>query len=100
MKYVLFIIGIILSLFGFIMVTGALIEMTKPDSEYSIATSVVLMVFLGILPFVGGIVLCVFTAKRWGKAKVKQQICGKCNRSLEQGWTACPHCGEKVSLTN
>jgi len=100
MKYVLFIIGIILSLFGFLMVTGVLIGITNGDPEYSLASKIVSMIFLGIVPLAGGIVLCIFAAKKWRKAKVKQQICGKCNCSLEPGWTACPHCGEKVSLTN
>jgi hypothetical protein len=96
MKYVLFIIGIILSLFGFIMFVGALLLITKGESKYPLSTYIIEMVFLGLLPLAGGIVLCVFSAKKWGKAKVKLPMCGKCNRSLEPGWAVCPHCGEKV----
>jgi ACR3 family arsenite efflux pump ArsB len=100
MKYILVIIGIILSLFGFIIVVCSLAGMIDSASKYPPSTYFVAMVIFGILPLAVGIALCVFAVKKLGKSKVKHLICGKCNRNLEPGWTACPYCGEKVSVAN
>ena len=100
MKYIPLIIGVILSLFGLIVIAGTAMNMVAPAAKYSTSDYAIAMVIFGILPLAGGIALCVFAFKKFGKSKVKLQSCSKCNRSLEPGWTTCPHCGEKVSAAN
>jgi hypothetical protein len=100
MKHALFVIGIILSLFGLIVIAGTTLDMVDPAAKYSISEYAIAMAVFGIVPLAGGIALCVFHARKRRRAKLQQQKCGKCNSSLEPGWKACPHCGEKVSSTN
>ncbi len=65
--------GVMLSLFGLAVITNGVIEITNPASESSLATNIILTVFLGILPLAGGIALCVFDVKKWRKPNRKHQ---------------------------
>ena len=99
---VFFIVGLILSLFCFVALTAASIDLITHihDPQVAIHEGVFFIVvfFYGLFLAVG-ILLCVFSARKLRKAKLKYQVCKKCGCSLEPGWTSCQHCGEKVLLT-
>ena len=62
----MFTIGGILILVGFSAFVTALIEMDTVSGPWSSDDSLI-VVFLGVLPFVCGIALCVFATKKWLK---------------------------------
>jgi len=68
-KYLLFTVGAILSLFGYLVFFCALAEMTTvPDPKISSSEYVIYIIFfLGALPFICGIALCIFTSREWLK---------------------------------
>lgn len=70
MKYLLFTIGLILGCFGLIMLTGSLIIIVEhAGSGRSLAAHIIFTTFMGILPLIGGILLCVFAFKKPAKQK-------------------------------
>ena len=75
MKYVVFIVGLLLVSFGGAVFLIALREvMTGHTSGYSSSDYAAIMGLFGVLPFVCGVALYVFAEKRWltsKKSKVK-----------------------------
>lgn len=69
--YVRWIIGIILSLFGIVMIVLAVGDMSSSPSDLPLAANIAIMIFVGILPLAGGIALCVHDVKQRRKLKAK-----------------------------
>jgi hypothetical protein len=69
MKYIILIIGLLLSLFGYSWIAAVWIMMTGfPEPGTSSSTYAGIMV-IGILPLLCGIVLCFFAIKKWLKSR-------------------------------
>jgi len=67
-KYVLFTIGAILSFFGFCAFIALLIDMTTaPEPDMSSLQYAIFIIVFGVLPFIGGTALCIFTSRQWLK---------------------------------
>jgi hypothetical protein len=61
-------IGSLLSFAGLVIFIEALVEMTTaPEPDMSSSDYVIVMFVVGVLPFVSGIVLCFFAARKWLK---------------------------------
>jgi hypothetical protein len=51
----------------------------------------------GFLFFVALIVLVVALILGTAGPRPASRVCAHCGKPLQEGWVACPHCGEKVS---
>ena len=67
------IIGIILSLFGIVMIVLAVGDMSSSPSDLPLAANIAIMIFVGILPLAGGIALCIHDVKKRRRSKIKYQ---------------------------
>jgi hypothetical protein len=50
-------LAVLVALFGFVMISGALIGVLEGDSGYTPTTNLVLSVLLGVIPLAGGVLL-------------------------------------------
>ena len=54
----LFLLGLIMSLFGFLITAGGLVLFFDPAREESAAEMFIMVLLLGLLPLAGGVLLC------------------------------------------
>ena len=54
----LYVLGVLLVLWGLIFVIAGVLNMLNPERQYSMATYPLAMTLLGVVPGVGGVVLC------------------------------------------
>jgi hypothetical protein len=96
--YILYIVGIVLSMFGFLAYFGSLVLSLSGALEYPLSTWIVTIVFYGLLPFIGGIALCNLTSRRWRSSETWKIVCHECKNNIALSSIVCPHCGEKAAL--
>ena len=68
----MFIIGLVMSLLGYAAFVGISIEMTTAP-ENSPLVYAIFMALFGFMPFICGVALCVFAARKWLKSR-KQKM--------------------------
>jgi hypothetical protein len=59
MKILLFLLGLLLTLFGLVICFGTIVGWTEKTSDYSLSTDIIGFVFIGVPPLVVGVGLLV-----------------------------------------